>query len=69
MRSVLALGRFTTLCATANAATLHRASSREDRFRTLQSMTVRPSEGDTSSPRFAVPGWTDEATRRIRNQA
>jgi len=56
MRSVLALGLFVTLCASANAATVHRPKQPEDHLRPGQHVTV---------PRgYAVPGWTDEETRQ-----
>jgi hypothetical protein len=63
MRSVLALGLLITLCASANAATVHQTSH----LRTRQHVIV-PSQGVTA-PRFAVPGWTDEATRRWLDNA
>jgi hypothetical protein len=69
MRSALALGLFMTLCATADAATVHRAKSHEGHLRTRQSVTIRPSDGATATPGFAVPGWTDEATRRWLDNA
>jgi hypothetical protein len=64
MRSVLALGLFITLCATANAATVHRAKPPEGHLRTHQFISVRPSQRVTAPTRFAVPGWTDEETRK-----
>jgi hypothetical protein len=57
MRSVLALGVLITLCASANAATVHH-------LRTRHHVIVRPSQGVTAPARFAVPGWTDEETRQ-----
>jgi hypothetical protein len=57
MRSVLALGLLITLCASANAATVHH-------LRTRHHVIVRPSQGVTAPARFAVPGWTDEETRQ-----
>lgn len=61
MRSLLAMGLLLVLCISANAATVHRARARHpavDRTRT------------TSPPvRFAVPGWSDEATQRWLNNA
>jgi hypothetical protein len=56
MRSVLTLGVLITLCAPANAATVHRSKQSEDHLRPGQHVTV---------PRgYAVPGWTDEETRK-----
>jgi hypothetical protein len=63
MRSVLALGLLITLYASANAATVHRTSHP----RTRQHVIV-PSQG-VATPRFAVPGWSDEATRRWLDNA
>jgi hypothetical protein len=59
IRPVLAFGLLlVTLCASANAATPHRA-------RTLvgHHMHVRPSQGVTAPERITVPGWIDEQTR------
>jgi hypothetical protein len=55
VRSVFALGFLIALCASADAATVHRAKPRH--------FTVRPSQGVAGSGHFAVPGWTDEQTR------
>jgi len=57
MRAVLALGLLTTLCASANAAPVHRFQPREGHLRPVQRVTA-------PTPRFAVPGWTDEETRQ-----
>jgi hypothetical protein len=63
MRSVLALAVLIALCASANAATVHRSKPRHD-------VIVRPSQGLTApGARFAVPGWTDDATRRWLDDA
>jgi hypothetical protein len=63
MRPVLVLGLLITLCASANAATVHRSKpATVHHLRTRQHVIVRPSEGVT--PGFAVPGWTDEQTRQ-----
>ena len=56
MRSALALGLLITLCAPANAATVHGSKQPEDHLRPGQHATVP--EG------YAVPGWTDEETRK-----
>jgi hypothetical protein len=68
MRSVLALGLLIALCASANAATVHRSKARTVHLRTRQHVFVRPSQGVTA-PRFAVPGWTNEETRRWLDNA
>ena len=61
MRSVLALGLLIALCS-ANAAKVHHSESRH--------VIVRPSQGVTApGARFAVPGWTDDATRRWLDDA
>jgi hypothetical protein len=56
MRSVLALGLSIILCASANAATVHRFKRPEGH--------LRPGQGVTVPKGFAVPGWTDEQTRK-----
>jgi len=55
MRSVLTLGFLIALCASANAATVHHSKPRH--------VIVRPSQSVAAPTRFAIPGWTDEATR------
>jgi hypothetical protein len=56
MRSVLALGLLITLCASANAAPVHRSKPPEGHLRPGQSVPVPKG--------YAVPGWTDEQTRK-----
>jgi hypothetical protein len=56
MRSVLALGLLITLCASANAATVHRSKPPAGH--------LRPAPGVVVPKGFAVPGWTDEETRK-----
>jgi hypothetical protein len=68
MRSVLALGLLINLCVSANAATVHPAKRRHHLIvRPSHHLIVRPSQGVT--PRFAVPGWSDDATRRWLDNA
>jgi hypothetical protein len=62
MRSFLALGLLIALCASANAATVHRS-------RTRHHTIIRPNPVVTAPGRFAVPGWSDEATRRWLDNA
>jgi hypothetical protein len=50
MRSVLVLGLLITLCASANAATVHRSKPPEGHLRPGQRITVPKG--------YAVPGWT-----------
>ena len=69
MRSVLALGLLVTLSASADAAAAHRSKPPTVHLRTPQNVIVRPSEGVTAAARFAVPGWTDEETRRWLDNA
>ena len=57
MRAVLAVGLLITLCASANAAAVHRFEPREGHLRPVQRVTA-------PTRRFAVPGWTDEETRQ-----
>ena len=56
MRAVLAVGLLITLGASANAAPVHRFEPREGHLGPVQRVTA-------PTPRFAVPGWTDEETR------
>jgi hypothetical protein len=55
MRSVLVLGLSIALCASANAATVHRSKPSQGHLRPAQRVTVPKG--------YAVPGWTDEQTR------
>jgi hypothetical protein len=55
MRSVLALGLWIVLCASANAATVHRSKPPEGHLLAGQRITVPNG--------YAVPGLTDEQTR------
>ena len=57
MRAVLAVGLLITLGASANTAPVHRFQPREGHLRPVQRVTA-------PTPRFAVPGWSDEETRR-----
>jgi hypothetical protein len=61
MRSVLAIGLLMALSASANAATVH--------LHTHQHVIVRPSQDLSAPERFAVPGWSDDATRRWLDNA
>jgi hypothetical protein len=66
MRSVFALGLLIALCASANAATVHRSTVP---LRTRQHVFVPPTQliapgQGVATPGYAVPGWTDEATRK-----
>jgi len=63
MRSVFALGLLIALCASADAATVHRFKPPTVHLRTRQHVIVRPGQGVTAPARFAVPGWTDEQTQ------
>jgi hypothetical protein len=51
MRSVLALGLLITLCASADAATVHRSKPSTVHLRTRQHVIVRHSQD------VAAPGW------------
>jgi hypothetical protein len=62
MRSVLALGLLITLCASADAATVHHSKPPAHAH---QRVTVRPS----TPASFAIPGWTDEQTREWLDNA
>jgi hypothetical protein len=57
MRANLALGLLITLYASANAGWAHHFKLREGHLRPVQHVTA-------PTPRFAVPGCTDEGTRQ-----
>ncbi|OPY95566.1 hypothetical protein A5906_06100 [Bradyrhizobium sacchari] len=65
MRSVLAMGLMFVLCTAANAATAYRSRAHDPRH----PATDGSGADVTSRARFAVPGWSDEATRRWLNSA
>jgi hypothetical protein len=70
MRSVLALGILLAWCASADAAPVHRSKPPGIiHLRGHQRVGVRPSQAVTAPERFAVPGWTDEETRRWMDNA
>jgi hypothetical protein len=60
MRAVLAFGLLITLCASSEAATVHRA---RPPARHVRPVYERPIPHATAPQGFAVPGWTDEQTR------
>lgn len=62
MRAALALGLLVVLCTSANAAAVHRSHARNP-------AVDRPSAEVDPRARFAVPGWSDEATARWLNSA
>ncbi|KJC36153.1 hypothetical protein UP09_30220 [Bradyrhizobium sp. LTSP885] len=68
MRSVLALGLLIILCASANAAPERHPRARQPAA-ARPPAAVRPPADATSTPRVAVPGWSDEATRRWMDQS
>jgi hypothetical protein len=64
MRCVLALGLLIALYASADGAAVHR-SKLPIHLRGRQHFIVRPDPRVTApTPRFAVPGWTDEQTQK-----
>lgn len=69
MRSVMAcaltLGLLISPYASADAATRHRALHPRVRPHVFVPVPAQ----DATSPRFAVPGWSDEATRRWLDNA
>lgn len=67
MRCVLAMGLLIVLCTSASAATVHHAGVRDSATR--HPPVDRPGPDVNSRARFAVPGWSDEATRRWLNSA
>ena len=69
MRSVLALGLLIALSASANAATVHLRTRQHAIASPSQNLSVPPSHNNLSAPRFAIPGWSDDATRRWLDNA
>jgi hypothetical protein len=72
MRSVLALGLLITLCASADAATVHRSKQHVGHSRSAQNIPVGhfpPAQPVTAPKSYAVPGWTDEQTQDWLNNA
>lgn len=63
LASVSAIGLLMTLCASADAATRHRTFHAP-----AHHQVVVPAQG-APAPRFAVPGWSDDATRRWLDNA
>ena len=61
MRFVLALGLLVTLCASANAATVHHSKRHAGHLRPAQPVAVPKG--------YAVPGWTEEETRHWMDNA
>ena len=65
MRTVLAMGFVIVLCAAASAAPAHRVRAHHPR-----SPAVDRSGAEVNPRvRFAVPGWSDEATQRWLDNA
>nr|AWM07642.1 hypothetical protein CIT39_15090 [Bradyrhizobium symbiodeficiens] len=62
MRSLFAMGLLLVLCSSASAANVHHARARHP-------AVDRPRANATPPVRFAVPGWSDEATARWLNNA
>jgi hypothetical protein len=65
LTTVLVLGLTTGCCAPADAASAHRLRARPHG-------TVNPGQGVNAAPgtpRLAVPGWSDEDTRRWMDNA
>lgn len=61
MRLVLALGLLIIWCASADAAKVPRSKRPEGH--------LRPSQRVPAPTGYAVPGWTDEQTRKWLNEA
>jgi hypothetical protein len=53
-------------CAPAKATSIHRATP--ERYRAPR-LVIPPSHGAASQAQFAVPGWSDEETRRWLDNA
>ena len=69
MRSILALGVLIALCASANAAAVHRSRTHAHTGVSPSQRVTTPTAAPTPGARFAVPGWSDESTRRWLDNA
>lgn len=71
MRSVLAMGLLLALCTAASAAPAHRFRGHDPRYPEVNGYPAIDRSGAEADPRarFAVPGWSDEATQRWLNSA
>ncbi len=65
MRSILAVGLMIVLGTAANAATAHHRRIHQPRYPAVD----RSGADVNPRARFAVPGWSDEATERWLNSA
>jgi hypothetical protein len=68
LASVLVLGLSIDLCASASAATVHRLRARPHALVEREPGAPVPSAA-AGSGRFAVPGWSDQSTRRWLDNA
>lgn len=68
LASVLALGSLIALCASAHAATVHRARARAHVVVDPRPVVTAPN-APAGTSRFAVPGWSNEDTRRWLDNA
>jgi hypothetical protein len=70
LASVLALGPTVALLTSADAAPVHRSRASKPHLRAAHDAIVDPGPNAASpGARFAVPGWTDEETRRWLDNA
>jgi hypothetical protein len=69
MRSVFALSLSIIWCASADAVTVHRSRPHQAHFRTQPPVVTQPGQRATALTRFAVPGWTDQQTRKWLDNA
>jgi hypothetical protein len=69
MRSMLALGLLIALGASASAAPGHRSRARPHPHTGYPGQGAIAPTAPTPGARFAVPGWSDESTRRWLDNA
>jgi len=71
MRAALAMGLLIVLCTTVNAAPAHRVRAHHPSYSEIDGYPAGARPGAEADPRarFAVPGWSDEATQRWLNSA
>jgi hypothetical protein len=69
MRNLLVMGVLIAIAAPAIAQTVEHARASMSHQRVRQHVIVRPDQGARPPARFAVPGWSDEQTRRWLDNA
>ena len=66
--SIMVFGLLAAMGVSAEAATAHRTRTRPHAAADPRAEMIAPS-APSATPRFAVPGWSDESTRRWLDNA